>query len=108
MANRGARAARAESLFREVNEHTTATTEEALADDAIVVCECDDLSCTAHLHVPLEQYEEVRSEPTHFIIKPGHVDGDVERVVGVAGGYEVVEKDETDAVVVSETLDTRP
>ena len=105
MTSKGAQAARMESLFREVNEHITAATEEV--DEAAVVCECSDLSCIDHVHVPLERYEEVRSEPTHFVVKPGHVEPDVERVVAGAQGYEVVEKDEADAADVSETLDPR-
>jgi hypothetical protein len=40
----------------------------------------------------LEDYEEVRSEPTHFLLAPGHHRPEVERVVERTGEFEVVEK----------------
>ena len=40
----------------------------------------------------LENYEEVRRFPTHFIVAAGHVCGEYERVVEQVDGYVVVEK----------------
>jgi hypothetical protein len=105
VASKEAQEARMESLFREVNERITARVEEL--DDATVVCECGDASCIDHIHIPLERYDQVRSEPTQFIVKTGHVEPDVERVVAGARGYAVVEKDEPEAAAVSEEVDPR-
>jgi hypothetical protein len=103
-----AQLARTESLFREVNERIAETFEEASVDDAQFICECSDSSCTEGIQVPLDQYEDVRSEPTQFIVKQGHTDPAIERVVDAALDYDVVEKDDPDAAEVASELDPRP
>jgi uncharacterized protein (DUF1499 family) len=107
-AREGAKAARTESLFRAVNEEIAGVTEDAPVDDARFVCECDDPECTEPMHIRLDAYEEVRDEPTRFIVKPGHVNENIERVVEETDGYEVVEKDAPGAAEVAEELDARP
>jgi hypothetical protein len=87
-------AARTEALFRAVNDHIAAAAE-GLVDEAEFVCECADAGCAERLEAPLDDYEEVREDPKLFLVKPGHADEDVERVVSDEGGYEVVEKDVT-------------
>ena len=67
-------AARAESLFRSVNERIAETAHDAPVDETLFICECSDPDCTQGIHLTLEQYEDVRSDPTHFIVKPGHED----------------------------------
>jgi len=43
--------------------------------------------------VDLAEYESVRSEPTHFLVAPGHVwQPETERAVGEYETYVVVEK----------------
>ena len=42
--------------------------------------------------MPLEQYEEVREEPTRFLVRPGHEDETVAKVVECHRGFDVVEK----------------
>jgi hypothetical protein len=44
------------------------------------------------LRAPLEDYEEVRSDGTHFLLVPGHEEPSVERIVQRADGFHVVEK----------------
>ena len=93
--DRHQRAARNQSLFREVNEKI-----EALAHDSTVTfhefsCECADTHCIEVVPLTVEEYEHIRRIPTHFAVAPGHVYPDVERVVetdGVGNRYEVVEK----------------
>jgi hypothetical protein len=101
-------AARTESLFREVNERIAEAVEDGPLDDAQFLCECSDSSCTHAIEMPLNHYEEVRSEPAQFIVKLGHADPEIERVVDAARGYAVVEKDHPDAAEVAKELDPRP
>ena len=86
-------AARTEALFRSVNEHIAAQAEQAVVDDAQFICECADSGCVAKVEAALDEYAEVRTNPRLFLIKPGHVDLEVEEVVSDEGGYEIVEKD---------------
>jgi hypothetical protein len=86
------RIAEMEALFRDVNEHIAETAERFETDTATFYCECDDLACGERLDVPLEDYDEVRSESTHFLLKPGHENPHVERVVARGDEYAVVEK----------------
>ena len=57
------------------------------------VCECGRVDCTERVSMTLTEYEEVRKTATHFVVRPDHVDGDVEVVVDSGEGrYLVVEK----------------
>lgn len=42
--------------------------------------------------VTLDQYEGLRRFPAHFIVKPGHVYPEFERVVEEVEGFSIVEK----------------
>jgi hypothetical protein len=92
--NEAARAARNESIFRELNEYLGATSVGSPSDERGFVCECANMSCTEVLAVPLGEYEAVRSDGARFIVAPKatHVDEAVERVVERFDGYWVVEK----------------
>ena len=91
------RAARNESLFREVNERIESGAPALGPMFTEFMCECADDSCFEHVSLTIEECESVRTtSPAHFIVKPGHVYSDVERVVGGAGDrYEIVKKVET-------------
>ncbi len=56
------------------------------------VCECADSGCTETIAVPVAVYEDVRSHPRRFLIRPGHEHGEPETVVERTDDYEVVEK----------------
>ena len=86
-------AARTEALFRSVNNHIAAAAEASVVDEAEFVCECADPGCAERIEAPLDEYEEVRTNPRLFLIKTGHADESVERVLSDEGDYEVVEKD---------------
>ena len=90
--DREARIAHTEALFREVNERIAASVERFEGDAGSFVCECGDPDCAHLVPVPLEVYEEVREQPTRFVLAPGHADAAVETVVERADGYAVVEK----------------
>ena len=81
MADREVQIAHTEALFRDVNERIAESAERFEATDAEFVCECADPACAERLPATLDQYEEVRSDGTHFLISPGHELSEVERVV---------------------------
>ena len=86
------RIARTETVFRHVNERIAETAEGFGPDHTVFVCECADPDCQHRLPVPLEEYEEVREESTHFIVAEGHELPGYERVVEKRPGYAIVEK----------------
>ena len=107
MTERATRIGRTQSLFRSVNERIAATSERAGAEATEIVCECPDQSCTERVELPLERYEEVREEPTRFVVRPGHEDDSVGRVVERHRRFEVVEKVHRAAARVARQLDPR-
>jgi hypothetical protein len=89
------RAAKNESLFREVNERIAELQEDfgKTYGSAHFICECSYLECTTRLELRLDEYEEVRSVRTHFVVAAGHADAENERVVRRTDRYLVVEKE---------------
>jgi hypothetical protein len=88
------RVGRNQSLFRSVNEQIESTNERfgVTTEQVEFVCECAAEDCTERTTLTLAQYEELRREPTHFLVKPGHVYPEFERVVQETNGHVVVEK----------------
>ena len=86
------RMAKTEALFRDVNERIAEASERFDAEEAEFMCECGDPACADRLEVPLEEYEEVRSDATTFVLDPDHVEPRIERVVEHRKGYAVVKK----------------
>ncbi|MBA2360127.1 MAG: hypothetical protein H0V79_04160 [Actinobacteria bacterium] len=91
MDSRAERAARNESLFREVNERITETSLGS-TESSRAVCECQITDCLETLEVTLEEYEVVRKEGDRFILVEGHDDPEIERVVDRTDRFIVVEK----------------
>jgi hypothetical protein len=92
-----ARVAKNEGLFREVNERILELEErfgEREPDESWIgfVCECSRAHCTSRIELTTKEYREVRRNPTRFVIVPGHVDPEHERVVDETDRYAVVEK----------------
>jgi hypothetical protein len=83
-----------ESNFRRANERIEAVAEgfSLVADRTDFICECGSASCLEPISLTLAEYEHVRSEPTWFAVKPGHVVPDVERKVEEFATYTIVEK----------------
>jgi hypothetical protein len=106
--SRQERAARNESLFRDVNERIKSTATKLSPMFTEFMCECADDSCFEHVSLTTEEYSSVRRMgPVYFIVRPGHEAADIERVVGgEANRYEIVEKHEVAAEVAAE-LDPR-
>jgi hypothetical protein len=89
------RIANNESLFREVNERieTTVRQNGSAAESATgFVCECGSPDCTETVSVSPRDYEAIRSNPSQFVVLPGHVEEEAERIVRDEGHYLVVEK----------------
>jgi hypothetical protein len=100
--------ARTESAFREVNEAIAKTAARFEADEADFVCECADPECVHRVTAPLDDYEDVRADPTHFLLARGHHEPKVERVVERTGQYDVVEKFEATVKRIVRRLNPRP
>ena len=87
------RLAENEVLFRVINENI-----EVLAQRMggpapwEFVCECSRRGCAELIKLTVEEYESVRSAGDQFVLVPGHEIDPIERVVGRADGYVVVEK----------------
>lgn len=87
------RLAKNEVLFREVNERIEQATEDASFEGPMVlVCECGNAECAETIEMTLDEYEAVRSQPTRFVIVPGHEIDDVSRVLEQNERFAVVEK----------------
>jgi len=87
-----ARIARTESIFRHVNEGIAETAEFFGSQKTEFVCECADPACQHRVDLPLEEYEEVRSDSTRFLVAEGHVEPGYERVLERRRGYAIVQK----------------
>jgi len=98
-----------EAVFREANERiqelnqTFATFTDAL----VLVCECGDGKCVEQITMPPGEYEELRADPAHFAVAPGHEIPDVERVIAQRDGYDVVRKSEGVPQRIAEVTDPR-
>lgn len=92
MNERKVKIAKTEALFRDVNERIAETSERFDADEAEFMCECADSGCAERLEVPLEVYEDVRSEGTTFLLNPDHVEPDVEKIVRNHDEFAIVRK----------------
>jgi hypothetical protein len=90
------RAARNQSLFREMNEHV----ETVMLSFRAFMCECASKACEETVTLTRGEYEAVREHPARFLVKPGHVFAGGEVVVDDRQGrYVVVEKIERGAEV---------
>jgi len=93
------RVAENQATFRGANEDIEAAAQ-ALAPDlprVPFICECPETTCTQTMRLSTGEYEDIRSDPTHFAVIPGHevceVDGeDVARVVARETEYTIMEK----------------
>ena len=84
------RAAKNKALFREVNARITELGDAVPFDGLNVVCECTNLGCAAVVPMSSAEYQRSRRRPHRFVVKPGHVLENVERVVQATDRYEIV------------------
>jgi hypothetical protein len=94
--SRQIRAAKNQSLFREVNERVKEVGERSgsrsYAESAI--CECANAECSEEIALTAEEYESLRAHSTCFAVPPSdeHVFADIERILKKHENYWVVEK----------------
>ena len=100
--------ARNEAFFRAVNEGIAEASERFESDEAEFLCECGDAHCTHRIEVSLDEYENVRSHPTRFLVKRGHDLPEVEEVVQQRRRYAIVEKVDRVAAAIVRRLNPRP
>lgn len=87
------RAARNESVAREVNEAIEHGRGPADVQAPVAFrCECGRLGCNTLIEVPMGQYERVRSHPRQFLVATGHQHPEFETIVYAGDSYSVVEK----------------
>jgi hypothetical protein len=101
--------ARNNARYREANERIeSAATEFTITGSIPFICECADPECRDMVLLTLQEYEEIRANPTHFVNRPGHekLDEGYVEVVRREPGYVVVEKRGSAAEFVTE-LDPR-
>jgi hypothetical protein len=93
---RAERIGRNEDLFRKVNDQIEGVNEAfgTFSGTMTLLCECGQLDCIEQIELTVDEYRELRADPTHFAIKPGHEILDVERIVERRPGYFVVAKAE--------------
>jgi len=104
MGEREERIVRNEALFREVNERIHDVPPEGPApEQSGFLCECGDAACTETVMLSLDEYENVRSDPTTFAVLRTHVAPDVEDVVAETDRFVVVRKHPEEAVIARET-----
>ena len=101
------RRATTEALFRDVNERIAESAERFDAEHTEFVCECSDAQCTHRVTASLAEYEDVRAQPTTFLVAPGHEETDIERVISDRGRYRIVDKFQTVVRRVVVRLDPR-
>ena len=105
MAGRDERVAQNEARARFENEQRG----DWFATHGLVLfaCECFEPDCEAMLSLSRGAYEHVRSDPTTFAIKPGHVLEDVEEVVERFDSHWITKKTTPDGQRVATELDPR-
>jgi hypothetical protein len=98
-----------EALYRAVNERIEGLNQVfgTLTNSMTVICECGDGACAEQIEIPVEDYERIRSDPTHFVIVPGHEIPDVEDVVETQDTFHVVRKHEGPAAELARERDPR-
>ncbi|MFL5962934.1 MAG: hypothetical protein ACJ757_08605 [Gaiellaceae bacterium] len=84
------RAAKNQSLFREVNERIEDLA--ASATFSTFICECMDETCDASVSMTVEEYEHVRSHSNSFVVLPGHEVPGVEATTESNHRYLIVTK----------------
>lgn len=92
--SRHERLAKNEALFRDVNERIEQAAERhsRSSDKYGFVCECSSDDCFELVHVTIDEYENVRTDPLRFMVLGGHEMPEIEEVVERHTGYSVVVK----------------
>ena len=91
MATNVPQTAKMQALLREVNENIRSVNDTYGPPATIqLLCECGN-GCSALVTMTPEQYEQLRGNPTHFLIDPSHHNPEVDLVVADHDGWLTVE-----------------
>ena len=98
-----------EAMFREVNERVEDMNQTfaSVTSSFDIFCECGDMECTERITVPMDVYERVRGDSTHFLLRAGHEDPTVENVIETHEMFVIVEKEGVEVERVVEQTDPR-
>jgi hypothetical protein len=66
---------------RVVDQFERFTVEWALPGPVVVVCECENRDCGALIELTVEEFDAIDREQDCFVIKPGHENAKLERIV---------------------------
>jgi hypothetical protein len=105
------RAAENQSLYRSINESVN-DLNQTFAEVTVTpfsgewICECADTHCMLRINATLREYEAVRANGRTFLVCPGHVYPEVERIVAENDRFVTVEK-LRNAGRIAESLDPR-
>ena len=88
------RIAENEASFRGINERLESGLRQVPATPELIdfICECGDRHCEATVPVTFEEYEAVRRHPRRFVVVPGHIFPEAERLVAHHERFDVIEK----------------
>jgi hypothetical protein len=82
-----------EETFANANEQIRMRAEAYDFEEPVpFLCECSKLDCMETIRLPLATYRETRARGDVFIVREGHDDPKVERMVGTVADYTLVEK----------------
>ena len=97
------RNARVQAIYREVNEGIALINAGWEIPELELMCECGTTGCTDRVALTSDEYERLRAEPTRFVLRPGHEEDEVERVVASSDDYVIVENHGRAATVARRT-----
>ena len=91
------RLAENEVIFRELNERIKTEVEHALMNQVGGLklgfyCECSNDQCRERIAMAPRDYSSIHSTPKLFVVRKGHQEANIERVVQSYDDYDVVEK----------------
>jgi hypothetical protein len=87
------RAARNEELVRDVNRQIEeGASLHEVTSSMPLHCECGQAGCAEKIEVEPQTYEPILNERYRFIVVPGHVQSEIERVIEDRDAFVVVEK----------------
>ena len=88
------RIARNEASFREINERLSNGLRQLPDNPELLefICECGNPRCEQHVQLTLSEFEQIREDSRRFVIVPGHIIPDAERLVASNDRFDVVEK----------------
>jgi hypothetical protein len=69
-------------------------------------CECTQPECNEFIELTADEYERVRQDGRHFVVRPGHEAPEIEHVIERRPGYLIVQK-EGSAADAAEASDPR-